>query len=260
MKSGQAFLPHFPKRLPTLAMTARFGWSGYTYTTLKLPLVTSYLRKIFSRARSNWGNRNLKPRSRNRAGRHRRPVSARLGSVRIRKAPNLTTQDGAGGRQGSRSFRTQFLHELTVGHRPRAGGIWAYRKRMNAEEEMLLRDMGSGYLVYSQRTWRIIPFILRWPHQVGGGFSGGTSPRIPFGLFGTGQMRLVLEYLPLDDPTTTCDEPLMHPRTIKSDVFTSIESQRSQIACLGVTLGGKGTQRRPGSVFPAPGGPAKLIE
>jgi protein-S-isoprenylcysteine O-methyltransferase Ste14 len=30
---------------------------------------------------------------------------------------------------------------------------------MNAEEEMLLTDIGSEYREYSRRTWRLIPFI-----------------------------------------------------------------------------------------------------
>ena len=35
----------------------------------------------------------------------------------------------------------------------------AYRKRMNAEEEMLLTNIGEEYREYSRRTWRIIPLI-----------------------------------------------------------------------------------------------------
>jgi len=35
---------------------------------------------------------------------------------------------------------------------------WAYRRRINAEEEMLLTNIGKEYREYS-RTWRIIPFI-----------------------------------------------------------------------------------------------------
>jgi protein-S-isoprenylcysteine O-methyltransferase Ste14 len=36
---------------------------------------------------------------------------------------------------------------------------WAYRRRMNAEEEMLLTYIGEEYREYRRRTWRIIPFI-----------------------------------------------------------------------------------------------------
>ena len=36
---------------------------------------------------------------------------------------------------------------------------WAYLRRMNAEEEMLLRETGEAYRNYTRRTWRIIPFI-----------------------------------------------------------------------------------------------------
>jgi protein-S-isoprenylcysteine O-methyltransferase Ste14 len=36
---------------------------------------------------------------------------------------------------------------------------WAYRRRMSAEEEMLLTNIGEEYREYSRRTWRIIPFI-----------------------------------------------------------------------------------------------------
>jgi protein-S-isoprenylcysteine O-methyltransferase Ste14 len=36
---------------------------------------------------------------------------------------------------------------------------WAYRRRMSAEEEMLLANIGEEYREYSRRTWRIIPFI-----------------------------------------------------------------------------------------------------
>jgi protein-S-isoprenylcysteine O-methyltransferase Ste14 len=36
---------------------------------------------------------------------------------------------------------------------------WAYRRRMSAEEEMLLTNIGEGYREYRRRTWRIIPFI-----------------------------------------------------------------------------------------------------
>jgi protein-S-isoprenylcysteine O-methyltransferase Ste14 len=36
---------------------------------------------------------------------------------------------------------------------------WAYLRRMNAEEKMLLSDIGEAYRNYSRRTWRIIPFI-----------------------------------------------------------------------------------------------------
>ena len=46
------------------------------------------------------------------------------------------------------------------------------------------------------------------------------SHEYPFRLMATGQMRLVLEYLPVDDPTVRCSGPLEHPRTVKSDVFT----------------------------------------
>jgi protein-S-isoprenylcysteine O-methyltransferase Ste14 len=36
---------------------------------------------------------------------------------------------------------------------------WAYQRRMSAEEEMLLTNIGEEYREYSRRTWRIIPFI-----------------------------------------------------------------------------------------------------
>jgi protein-S-isoprenylcysteine O-methyltransferase Ste14 len=36
---------------------------------------------------------------------------------------------------------------------------WAYLRRMNAEEKMLLTDIGEEYRNYSRRTWKIIPFI-----------------------------------------------------------------------------------------------------
>ena len=36
---------------------------------------------------------------------------------------------------------------------------WAYRRRMIAEEEMLLTNIGEPYRRYARRTWRIIPFI-----------------------------------------------------------------------------------------------------
>jgi protein-S-isoprenylcysteine O-methyltransferase len=36
---------------------------------------------------------------------------------------------------------------------------WAYRRRMNAEEEMLLTSIGDEYREYSRHTWRIIPLI-----------------------------------------------------------------------------------------------------
>ncbi len=36
---------------------------------------------------------------------------------------------------------------------------WAYRSRMNAEEEMLLANFGEEYRAYRRGTWRIIPFI-----------------------------------------------------------------------------------------------------
>jgi len=35
----------------------------------------------------------------------------------------------------------------------------AYRRRMNAEEEMLLTNFGVAYRDYCRRTWRIIPFL-----------------------------------------------------------------------------------------------------
>ena len=35
----------------------------------------------------------------------------------------------------------------------------AYRRRMNAEEEMLLTNFGVSYRDYCRRTWRIIPFL-----------------------------------------------------------------------------------------------------
>ncbi len=35
----------------------------------------------------------------------------------------------------------------------------AYRKRMTAEEEMLLANLGDPYREYRRRTWRIIPFV-----------------------------------------------------------------------------------------------------
>jgi protein-S-isoprenylcysteine O-methyltransferase Ste14 len=36
---------------------------------------------------------------------------------------------------------------------------WAYGRRMNAEEEMLLGSLGEAYREYSGRTWRVIPFV-----------------------------------------------------------------------------------------------------
>ena len=36
---------------------------------------------------------------------------------------------------------------------------WAYQRRMNAEEEMLLTNIGEEYREYSRSTWRIVPFI-----------------------------------------------------------------------------------------------------
>jgi protein-S-isoprenylcysteine O-methyltransferase Ste14 len=35
---------------------------------------------------------------------------------------------------------------------------WAYGRRMNAEEEMLLASLGEEYRAYRRRTWRIVPF------------------------------------------------------------------------------------------------------
>lgn len=36
---------------------------------------------------------------------------------------------------------------------------WAYGRRMNAEEEMLLASLGEEYRAYTRRTWRIVPFV-----------------------------------------------------------------------------------------------------
>jgi protein-S-isoprenylcysteine O-methyltransferase Ste14 len=36
---------------------------------------------------------------------------------------------------------------------------WAYWRRMNAEEEMLLTSIGDEYREYSRQTWRIIPLL-----------------------------------------------------------------------------------------------------
>jgi protein-S-isoprenylcysteine O-methyltransferase Ste14 len=46
-----------------------------------------------------------------------------------------------------------------------AGGItitlvFAYRSRIQAEETMLLATFGQAYKDYSQRTWKLIPYIL----------------------------------------------------------------------------------------------------
>ena len=40
------------------------------------------------------------------------------------------------------------------------GGLlaWAYRRRIAAEEELLTRDL-PGYLEYSRRTKKLIPFV-----------------------------------------------------------------------------------------------------
>lgn len=36
---------------------------------------------------------------------------------------------------------------------------WAYGRRMNVEEEMLLASLGEAYRDYRGNTWRIIPFV-----------------------------------------------------------------------------------------------------
>lgn len=36
---------------------------------------------------------------------------------------------------------------------------WAYRRRMNAEEEMLLATLGEEYRAYTRRSWRIVPLV-----------------------------------------------------------------------------------------------------
>jgi protein-S-isoprenylcysteine O-methyltransferase Ste14 len=35
----------------------------------------------------------------------------------------------------------------------------AYRRRMNAEEQMLLGSLGEAYREYRGRTWRVVPFV-----------------------------------------------------------------------------------------------------
>ena len=36
---------------------------------------------------------------------------------------------------------------------------WAYRRRMNAEEAMLLARLGDAYREYRRHTWRVVPFV-----------------------------------------------------------------------------------------------------